>query len=165
MTRAWLALAASFALLACERSAPEPASSEVEPPPAAIEEEPDAPQLAWSATDAALMLRDAQGAIVLALACEENPARMSVEVPAFREIASEERLSFGADDEPFVFVAQLGAPSGVKAESAIPDDLLARLERAQSVTANYGAQYEGPHPAPAPEQAAAFAATCRAMAG
>lgn len=157
MTRAWLALAASLALAACERSEQPPASPAVEQPPTA--------QTSWSASDAALILRDAQDEIVLALACEERPARMSIEVPGFREIGSEERLSFGADNESFVFVAQLGAPSGVKAEGQIHDNLLTRLERARTVTANYGAQYEGPHPAPAPEQAGAFASACRAIAG
>lgn len=129
------------------------------------QERPPAAAARWISAGATLTLVSADGATLIVLECAASPARMTVSVPRFREIASEERLSFGADDEPFVFVAQLGAPSGVTAEGPISADLLERMTRASTVTANYGAQYEGPHPAPPGPQAAAFSENCRRVAG
>jgi hypothetical protein len=151
-------LAALLALAACGR---EEATKREQP----VAVEAPRADMAWSRAGAGLTLRDAGGGLLLSLTCEGAPPRMTVSVPGFREIGSEERLSFGADDEPFVFVAQLGQQSGVRGEAAIYDDLLQRLARANTVGAVYGAQRLGPVAAPSAEQAAAFAAACRAIAG
>lgn len=111
-------------------------------------------------------MQDAAGAVVLNLACLRQPARMRISVPQFDEIGSEERLSFGADDEPFVFVAQLGdSEPGVAAEREVSLDLVDRILRARSVAANYGAQNAGPFEAPPPGEAETFATVCREIAG
>jgi hypothetical protein len=152
---------AALTLAACGQSAPEKA----EPAPAAPE-----PEFVWtplsSDEGAALALQDEAGAMVLNIACLRTPARMRVTVPAFSEIGSEERLSFGADGEPFVFVAQLGDDQlGVAGEREVQLDLVTRLLNAEAVTASYGTQVAGPYAAPPRDQAETFAAACREMAG
>lgn len=119
-----------------------------------------------SGEGSALAAQDAAGNVVLNLACLYAPERMRITVPGFNAIGSEERLSFGADDEPFVFVAQLQeAGPGVAAEREVSLDLVERLGRAETVAANYGAQNVGPFPAPPTDQVAAFATVCREIAG
>jgi len=119
-------------------------------------------ELSWTASahGAELTLRGADGATVLALSCADG--KMHAAAPGFTEIASEERFSLGADDQVFILVAQLGQDEGVRAEGAPADYFLDRLPHAASVHANYGAQNSGPHDPPAPDQARAFAAACRA---
>jgi hypothetical protein len=123
-------------------------------------------EMAVSGAGASLKLLEPTGAAALALACVRAPAQMTVTVESFGRIASEERLSFGVDDEPFVFVADLGGerPSGVEASAPINTDLLDRLERANAVSASYGAQVLGPRMPPDPEQARRFATACREVA-
>lgn len=116
-----------------------------------------------------LTLLDGAGNTVLNLACLHAPERMRImriTVASFTKIGSEERLSFGADDEPFVFVAQLDeAEPGVAAEGEVSLDLLERLLNAEVVSANYGAQNAGPFAAPSRDAAETFAITCREIAG
>jgi hypothetical protein len=113
-----------------------------------------------------LTLLDGAGNTVLNLACIHAPDRMRITVASFTKIGSEERLSFGADDEPFVFVAQLDeAGPGVAAESEVSLDLLERLLNAEVVSANYGAQNAGPFAAPSRDAVETFAMTCREIAG
>ena len=172
--RALLVLAPLVLLAACEQPQ-EPASAPAETPAAPAPETP-APGgvqagLKWDAAVSgagmSLTLSVADGAPVLRLACARDPAEMSVLVESFRVVPSEERLSFGVDDEPFVFVADTMAarPTGVEAKSPINPDLLARLEKANAVSASYGAQSVGPHLPPDPETARRFAEACRQIAG
>jgi hypothetical protein len=110
-----------------------------------------------------LTLLDAAGEPLLRIACVRDPALMTVEVETFEPVGSEERLSFGVDDEPFVFVADPTAerPVGVRAEAPISDDLLERMTAAREVRAVYGAQTLGPHIPPDPETTGRFVAACR----
>jgi hypothetical protein len=121
---------------------------------------------AVTGTGVGLTLTDAGGGPLLRLACVRGPAQMVVTAERFRAIGSEERLSLGVDDEPFVFVADLtaGRPVGVEARGPIPPALLDRLARANAVSVSYGAQTLGPHIPPDPETAARFASACRAVA-
>ena len=114
-----------------------------------------------------MVLYDAQGAPLLRLACVRDPAVMTVLAERFRAVGSEERLSFGVDAEPFVFVADTTAPRpvGVEARAPISEDLLRRLETAREVAASYGAQTLGPHMPPDPDTARRFADACRQIAG
>jgi len=162
------ALLALFAAAGCERSAP---PIEGVPSPADFPEETvqDGPRWRLETTPIgiALAMDDESGAQAARLACARDPARMTVEIEAFRAIGSEERLSFGVDGEPFVFVADPMAdrPSGVQAETAISGELLGMLAEAREVSAMYGSQQFGPHTAPDAEIRARFVETCREIAG
>lgn len=161
---------ATLALNGCDR--PEPAN----PPPGGAEPgaappaEPAAPSGGtWTAINGAdgvgLLLTDPNGNGILQLACLRDGKRMVVRVAEFAPIASEERLSFGVDDDPMIFVANLQSPAqGVEAEAPIPLELLGRLTRARTVSVNYGAQNIGPIAPPEPDKAREFETGCRAIA-
>lgn len=118
-----------------------------------------------SGSGTALVLTEGGGRPLLRIACVRDPSRMVIMAESFRPIESEERLSFGVDDEPFVFVAEPAKhPSGVEATSPIHGDLLARLEGAQQVSAVYGAQDLGPYPPPDRDTTARFVGACREIA-
>jgi len=167
-----LSSGALFALYAtaigCERSAP---PVEGVPSPADFPEDTSQEDPRWrvetTPSGIALVMENEAGAEAARLACVRDPAKMTVEVEAFRAIGSEERLSFGVDGEPFVFVADPMAdrPSGVQAETAISAELLVMLAEAREVSAMYGAQQFGPHPAPDAEILARFVEACRGIAG
>ena len=155
---------ATLVLNACSAPAPTPPA---EPTPPA--DEPGELGQTWhniaGGSETALLLTDATNEGVLQLVCARSPARMIVRVRAFNVIESEERLSFGLDNEPTVFVAQTQAPTdGVEAEGPIDPAFLDRLVAAETVSASYGAQSLGPLPAPGREKAETFAAGCRAGA-
>jgi uncharacterized membrane protein len=85
-----------------------------------------------------------------------------VNVPGFRPIGSEERLSFGSGGEVAALVADSAGDrqrGGVTGTAAVPDDLAALV--AGTVSASYGAQSSGPHPAPPAALSKAFVAACR----
>lgn len=111
------------------------------------------------------MMRGPDGRPQLQLACASGSTPMTLSVPGFRAIGSEERLSFGVDDEVFVFVAGVAGATGVEGTSAFSEDLLLGLGRANAVSASYGAQRLGPHIPPDPATARRFAAACRRSAG
>jgi hypothetical protein len=115
---------------------------------------------------ASLTLRDPTQGPILRLACVRDPVQMTLEVETFTAIGSEERLSFGADGEPFVFVADPMAdrPGGVEATGPIERDLLARIEQAREISAIYGAQVLGPVAAPDRQTRQNFVAACRQIA-
>lgn len=168
-----LVLVALSGSAGCERGAPPEAAGG---PPAA-----DAPGadtagaaaaeihagLSWGArvtgAGVSLALFDPAGAPLLHLACVRDRAVMTLEVEAFTPIGSEERLSLGVDDEPYVFVADPTAerPSGVQAEAPISGELLDRMEGAREVSAVYGAQTLGPHLPPDRESGELFVSACR----
>jgi len=95
------------------------------------------------------------------LFCPAGSGRILVNVPAFRPIGSEERLSFGSGGEVEALVADTRGDrqrGGVSGTGAVPDNLSALI--AGPVSVNYGAQNSGPHPAPPPQLAQAFAGAC-----
>jgi hypothetical protein len=155
-----------LAMVACEGSGTDDGASE--PQPASSADSSMESGLRWSAqlsgSEPVLTLFDADDAPLLRIACEE-PARMVIEVETFHPVGSEERLSFGVDGEPFVFVADPTADrrSGVQAEAPIMTDLLDRFESAREVSAVYGAQSFGPYMPPDPESARQFVAGCRLL--
>lgn len=108
-----------------------------------------------------LALADAAGRSVIRLFCPASPPRLLVNVPSFRPIASEERLSFGSGGDSVTLVADpAGDPQrgGVSGAGPVPEQLAALIS--QGLSASYGAQTSGPHPAPSPQQASAFVAAC-----
>jgi hypothetical protein len=99
------------------------------------------------------------------MACLASPARLSVEVPGFTAIGSEDRFSLGLGNEPVTLVANLSHPNGVAAEGAIPANLEALLRDARQVTALYGTQQIGPVDPPPPQLIETFAEACQERAG
>ncbi|HEX8512470.1 MAG TPA: hypothetical protein VF688_05125 [Allosphingosinicella sp.] len=96
------------------------------------------------------------------LFCPSGGKRLVVNVPGFRPIGSEERLSFGSEGEAVALVADSGGDrqrGGVTGTGAVPNDLAALI--AGAVSASYGAQSSGPHPAPPAALSNAFVAACR----
>lgn len=87
------------------------------------------------------LVHNTAGVEDLRIACARSPARFIVRVETFTPIASEERLSFGADDHVTALVAQSTAPGpGVDAEAPPPMTELAFLPAAAKVSVSYGAQ-------------------------
>lgn len=156
------AFAATLVLTGCER-AETPAEPAPEPPAA------EAPAMRWesiaSGEGTALMLLGEGDAQLFHLACLSQPARMTVQVPAFRVVGSEERLTLGVDDEAFGFVADtMSDQPGVRAEAAIDPEFLRRLPLSDDIGAMYGSQQAGPFPAPPDDLTEGFVTACRDIA-
>lgn len=93
--------------------------------------------------------------------CPTGGKRLVVNVPGFRPVGSEERLSFGSGGEASALVADSRGDSqrgGVSGTGAVPGDLAALV--AGPVSASYGAQRSGPHPAPPASLSKAFVSAC-----
>jgi uncharacterized membrane protein len=113
---------------------------------------------------ATLAFTSASGAAAIRIACPA-PGRLLVNVPGFRPVGSEERLSFGSGGEVVALVAGTSgdkARGGVSGTGEVPANLAALI--AGPISASYGAQTSGPHPAPPAKLASAFAAACRPVA-
>lgn len=129
----------------------------------------DAPEAAaWESLSgsAGVTLRWAgsDGTVGLSIACLADPLRLSVRVPAFEPVTSEDRFALGLGDEPVTLVAnpyEQDAP-GVTGEGPVPENFGALLDNAAEVRALYGAQQTGPLPAPPPELKDRLAAACAA---
>lgn len=119
---------------------------------------------AWSlqasAGGSALTLRSPAGEQIIGLRCHAHSRDLGVDVPAFRTIGSEDRLSFGSGGEVVALAAAIKehGQSGVSAHGALPANLAALI--GGPISARYGAQESGPHPAPPAELARAFTAAC-----
>lgn len=118
-------------------------------------------QLRSSGDGIALVLLANPKRPVVRLFCPAAKHRLLVNVPAFRPVGSEERMSFGSSGEVVALVADSGGDAergGVSATGPVPDNLGALIGGPLSI--NYGSQDSGPHPAPPPQSARAFAAAC-----
>lgn len=118
-------------------------------------------KLQFSGEGAALALPAPSGGAALRLSCPAGDRELLVNVPAFRPVGSEERLSFGGGGEVATLVADTrgdAARGGVTGAGPAPANLAALL--AGPVAVNYGTQNSGPHPAPPPDLARDFAAAC-----
>lgn len=168
--------AAAFLLLAGCGGDDEP-TSPIANKSAVPGEAPDAPlNAAQDRSDARWDLQSSGEGVALALLADTGPAairlfcpagqdRLLVNVPAFRPIGSEERLSFGSGGEVVALVADSGGDrrrGGVSGTGAVPDNLGALV--GGPLSASYGAQASGPHPAPPAQLARAFVAACREAA-
>lgn len=140
-------------------------SAAAPPAPAAQAEPPAASGARWdlqsSGEGAALALLSASGQPAIRLFCPAVGKRLLVNVPGFRPIASEERLSVGSGGAAVALVADPrgdGRRGGVTGSGDVPANLAALI--AGPVAVNYGAQDSGPHPAPPADLARSFAAAC-----
>ncbi|HEX8224007.1 MAG TPA: hypothetical protein VF605_09345 [Allosphingosinicella sp.] len=174
-----LIAAASALLASCsgrdDGPAPAPANaSEVAAatagdPPASAKAPPAATAVRWdlqsSGEGVALALLPESGRAAIRLFCPSGEDRLLVNVPAFRPIGSEERLSFGGGGRAHALVADPRGDSrrgGVSGTGEVPVDLEALV--AGSISASYGTQRSGPHPAPPQALSGAFVAACRESA-
>jgi uncharacterized membrane protein len=124
-----------------------------------------ADELRWdlqsSGEGVALALLSGSGNTAMRLFCPAARNELLVNVPAFRPVGSEERLSFGSGGEVVALVADPSGDAqrgGVSGSGAVPADL-GRLVSGP-VSASYGAQSSGPHPAPPVDLAQAFVRAC-----
>ena len=114
----------------------------------------------------ALVIDDSAGKTGLRLFCPAGGGRLVLNVPGFDPIASEERLSFGQGGQAEALVADSSgdpARGGVTGEGPVPQNLAALLSG--RVSASYGDQVSGPHPAPSADLVRAFAGACSDGAG
>jgi hypothetical protein len=129
------------------------------------------PRLSWdvriTGVGAGLVLITPVGQQVLRLSCLRDPPHLTLEVEPLQPIGSEERLSFGIDDESFLFVADPTAdrPAGVYAEAPIDETLLDRLLTGHTIGLSYGAQVLGPYRTPDLEVTRTWVNACRGIAG
>ena len=109
----------------------------------------------------ALVVNDNAGNTVLRLFCPAGEGKLLVNVPGFNPVGSEERLSFGQGGTAEALVADSSGDSergGVTGEGPVPENLVALLSG--RVSASYGAQVSGAHPAPPADLVKAFAYAC-----
>lgn len=109
----------------------------------------------------ALALLSAGETVAVRLFCAADAKQLIVNVPAFRPIGSEERMSFGSGDDAHVLVADPRGDAqrgGVTGRGAVPGNLVALISGPVSVS--YGAQNSGPHSAPPANLVASFVGAC-----
>lgn len=154
------ALIAAFLLTSCGRDEPA-AGPQAEVDLGAGRPAGSAWDLQSSDEGAALAIGASGGAAGLRLFCPAGERKLLVNVPSFRPIGSEERLSFGQGGEVVALVADPSGDrqrGGVSGEGPLPPNLVKLLSG--KVSASYGAQASGPHPAPPAAAVNAFAAAC-----
>ena len=136
-----------------------------EAPAAPVKAVPPAGAAGWdlqsSGEGVALALSPATGPASIRLFCPAGQNRLLVNVPGFRPIGSEERLSFGSGGDAVALVADTRGDrqrGGVSGTGEVPGSLKTLVRG--SISASYGAQRSGPHPAPPQALASAFVAAC-----
>lgn len=113
----------------------------------------------------ALVLPAASGGAAIRLFCAAGQNRLLVNVPAFRPVGSEERLSFGGRGDAVALVADTRGDrqrGGVSGTGPVPANLGALI--AGGVAASYGSQRSGPHPAPPADLVRSFVGACSGRA-
>jgi uncharacterized membrane protein len=114
-----------------------------------------------SSGEGAALVFPASGDTAVRLFCPAGQDRILVNVPAFRPIGSEERLTLGSGRTAEAFVADTRGDrlrGGVSGTGAVPGNLGALI--GGPVEVSYGTQRSGPHPAPPRALARAFLAAC-----
>lgn len=152
---------------ACDRQEDAQDSAEVQATQtgAPVSATDEAPAVQWSLqTDlkgAELALKSRSGARIVMLSCPSGEKRLLLNVPGFTAIGSEERMSFGSGGEVEALVADFRGDrqrGGVTAEGAVPPNFALLI--GGPVSAIYGTQTTGPHPAIPRDMAKAFVAAC-----
>ena len=126
---------------------------------------PAAPRWHGSASGegAGLGLGTAEGKRVITLFCPAGSPVLLVNVPGFRPVGSEERMSFGAGGTVTTLVADTRGDrlrGGVSGEGAVPAELAAILADPAGLAVNYGSQNLGPLARVPAAQAKDFVAGC-----
>lgn len=129
---------------------------------AGAEQEASGWDLQSSGEGVGLVLSAARGSTAIRLFCPAGATTLLVNVPAFRPIASEERLSFGSGGEAVALVADPRGDAqrgGVSGRGEAPANLASLIKG--GLSASYGAQKSGPHAPPPSEMTTAFVAACK----
>lgn len=166
-------LAATLLLAACGGGGDEAADAPLDANDAAaspaVTQSPDAtvPGQAsggWdlvSSGEGAALVYPASGAAAVRLFCPAGGQTLLVNVPGFRPVGSEERMTFGSGGTVHTLVADSRGDSlrgGVSGTGPVPGNLAALL--GGRVAVNYGAQDSGPHPAPPASLVGSFVTAC-----
>jgi uncharacterized membrane protein len=163
------ALAAALLLAACGGASEDPASPDeaaavpetVAPPPLPPSDPAAAKWDLQSSGEGVALVYPVAGATAIRLFCPAEGGRLIVNVPVFRPIGSEERLTVGSGSVAEALVADSRGDrlrGGVSGTGAVPSTLGAIVSG--PLSASYGAQRSGPHPAPPRSLARAFLAAC-----
>lgn len=118
--------------------------------------------LASSDEGAGLFLSTSDHRRVVTLFCPAESGELLVNVPGFRPVGSEERMSFGSGSAVTTLVADARGDrlrGGVSASGPLPPELAAILGGRLAI--NYGAQNLGPLTAPPRALADQYVAACR----
>lgn len=122
-------------------------------------------ELHRTAQESDLVLSPETGPALMRISCPSGSGRLVVNVPAFQPIGSEERMSLGSGGNVIALVADTNGDAslgGVTASGDVPEQLDALL--AGPISASYGSQTSGPHPAPSADLAAQQIDACKAGA-
>lgn len=141
-------------------ASPSPASS-ISPQPDSGPDSAERWSLQPDGRGVVLALLRADKSAVVRLLCPAGEDRLLVNVPGFRPIGNEERLSFGSGGDAVALVADTRGDAergGVTGAGRIPGNLAALV--GDRLLASYGAQSSGPHPAPAQNLSRAFVTAC-----
>jgi hypothetical protein len=95
-----------------------------------------------------IVLSGADGRLRLTLSCRLGSGELIVNVPAFRPVGSEERMTFGAGGIAVALVADSRGDArrgGVTGRGPVPAELAAILAADEGIAVNYGSQTIGPH--------------------
>lgn len=155
----------ALVLTGCGPDAPEPKSAPAAAPATAPDPNGWAFAIGKNSVELAWMTETMPGSSPLRLICARGRGIM-VEAATLTPIASEERLSVGAGNEPLALVAVAAqTPRGavVRATGAADEAFLTALETGGPIAVSYGAQHYGPLAAPAEAMRRAFADTCRKL--
>ena len=168
------ALAATLLLAACggasepaegpERTDATDTGATATASPSPVDSAPDSSAPVWdlqSSGEGAALVYPAAGGTAVRLFCPADANRILVNVPGFRPIGSEERLTIGSGGVAEALVADSRGDrlrGGVSGTGAVPSTLGAIVSG--PLSASYGAQRSGPHPAPPRSLARAFLAAC-----
>jgi hypothetical protein len=120
--------------------------------------------LGSSGEGSGLSLNAPGGKRVVTLFCPAGSGDLLVNVPAFRPIGSEERMSFGAGGAAITLVADPSGDrlrGGVSGTGAQPAELEAVLTGSAPLSVSYGAQTGGPWALPPKDLSRTFLAGCR----
>lgn len=168
-------LLAPLALAGCDQPAAGPAapSEEVSIPepsgPPAPQNLPDAPapqppggwESAASAEGMALRLTGPDGKLLMSVACLGRPPTLTVSVPGFSPIGSEDRFALAVGDEPVTLVADPNRqPDGVTGRGPVPEGFGTLLAQADRIGALYGTQRVEPAAPPPAELARLLTDAC-----
>ena len=171
---ALLALAACDGGVPAAPAAPEPASipqpsgppapqNLPDPVPPAAPVQPGGWESAASGEGIALRLTAPGGKLVMSIACLGDPVRLSVAVPGFTPIGSEDRFALALGEEPATLVAGPTRQSeGVTAEGPVPETFADAFGEAAQIGALYGTQRVGPAPPPPDKLARLLIEACSA---
>jgi uncharacterized membrane protein len=157
-------IAAAFILAACGENVPE-ADNAAEQPFKQADDASPAGESSWdlvASGEGTALIFPAEGEAAVRLFCPTDRPELLVNVPPFRPVGSEERMSFGSGGNVVALVADTSGDAqrgGVSGTGAVPADLATLVNG--PIAVNYGSQNSGPHPAPPADLARGFVTACR----